>query len=186
MKDTFTQRKEDILLKNDKSTKGALDIRIEKLCGALNETIDYYTTSSCSGKSVLIEEKTGKDGTYYLWTSHEIITVDKLKKALLEIKEGLVKFKADAPILHVVCRTLGFSQFLVDNAKRAGFKRSGIMTTSDKYVVEIGSAEKIECHLIKDGKILVSDEFLEELVRQSNIRRENGWKKIEKFSQLIL
>jgi len=67
MQDTFTQRKESILLKDDKSTKKTWDEKIQALCGVLNETIDYYTTSSCSGKSVLIEEKTGKDGSYYLW-----------------------------------------------------------------------------------------------------------------------
>jgi len=184
--DTFTQRKESILLKDDKSTKKSWDEKIENLCGILNENIDYYTTSSCSGKSVLIEEKTGKNGTYYLWTSHNIITFDELKKELLKIKDGLVKFKCEAPILHVGCRTLGFSQLLVDNAKKSGFKRTGIMTTYDKYMVEVGSAEKIECHIVKDGEILVSDKFLMELVNQSNLRRKNGWKKIQKLSQLIL
>lgn len=184
--DTFTQRKESILLKGDKSTKGSWDEKIEKLCGMLNEHIDYYTTSSCSGKSVLIEEKTGKDGSYYLWTSHDLITLEELKRALLEVKEGLVKFKAESPILHVACRTLGFSQLLVDNAKRAGFKRTGIMTTTDKYMVEVGSAEKLECPIVKNGKILVDDEFLEELVNQTNLRRKSGWKKINQLTELIL
>lgn len=184
--DSFGQRKEAVLSKIDKSTKGAYDEKIENICGILNENIDYYTTSSCSGKSVLIEEKTGKDGSYYLWTSHDLLTLEELKKELSKIKEGIVKFKSESPILHVACRTLGFSQLLVDNAKNVGFKRSGIMTTSDKYMVEISSAEKIECPIVKDGNILVGDEFLREIVIQSNLRRENGWKKINKLAELIL
>lgn len=184
--DTFTQRKESILLKDDKSNKKSWDSKIQVLCDALNETIDYYTTSSCSGKSVLIEEKTGKDGSYYLWTSHELITVEELKKALFEVKDGVVKFKSESPILHVGCRTLGFSQLLVNNAKKAGFKRSGIMTTSDKYMVEISSSEKLELPIVKNGKVLVDDEFLSELVNQSNLRRQNGWKKIGALTELIL
>jgi len=108
------------------------------------------------------------------------------KKALSEVREGLVKFKSESPILHVGCRTLGFSQFLVNNAKKAGFKRSGIMTTSDKYMVEVSSSEKLELPIVKNGKILVDDEFLFELVNQVNARRKNGWKKINRLTELIL
>lgn len=235
--DSFTKRKTDILLKSDKSTKGSWDKRIVGLCGALNETIDYYTTSSCSGKTILMEEKDVKDGSYYLWVSHELISVEEIKEVfgklssklqsptsneanpnsnsvgsslnsaspvylksqkilthpgsedhvtVIKGESHLIKFKCEPPILHVACRTLGFAQALVNKAKQVGFKRSGIMTTVDKYVVELCSVEKLECHIFRDGKFLVDDDFLDVLVEQANIRRQRGWKKIEALRQLIL
>jgi len=183
MEDSFTQRKMSILSKVDKSSKGSMDAQITELCDALNVTIDYYTTSSCSGKSVIMEEKDGKDGTYYLWTSHNLISVEEIKEALEKVENGLVKFKCESPILHVGCRTLGFAQKLVDDAKRVGWKRSGIMTTSDRYLVELCSVEKMELPIAKDGKVLVNDDFLKILVEENNSRREKGWKKIMSLTE---
>jgi len=187
MEDSFTQRKTSVLGKIDKSSKGSFDAQIEELCDALNVTIDYYTTSSCSGKSVIMVEKDGKDGTYYLWTSHNLISLEEIKSAIdeREVENGLVKFKCESPILHVGCRTLGFAQKLVDDAKRVGWKRSGIMTTGDRYLVELCSVEKMEFPIAKDGKLLVSDEFLEVLVDENNSRREKGWKKIEALTKTL-
>lgn len=216
MEDSFTQRKTSILGKVDKSSKGSWDAQVLELCEQLNLSLDYYTTSSCSGKSILMEEQEGKNGTYYFWTSHNLVSVDEIKKALSEISSkldapasgdapthpnseeisdkinsedlvkfeysgGVVKFKCQAPILHVGCRTLGFAQKLVDSARKVGWRRSGIMTTGERYIVELCSTENLEFPIMKDGKVIVNDEFLEVLVNENNFRREKGWEKIRKL-----
>ncbi len=63
MIDRFQQRKKDILSKRDKSYKGNWDKHIKNLCDKINLSRNYCTTSSCSGRVVLMidqEKKTRK------------------------------------------------------------------------------------------------------------------------------
>ena len=184
--DSFIQRKKAVLEKDDKSAKGIWDERIVSLCEAINSFENYYTTSSCSGKSVIIEDKIGKDGTYYPWESHEMISLDEIKLEVSKLKkEGNFKFKTDSPIIFVVCRDAEFAKKLFSFSVLAGFKESGIKLTNKLIGVEIKSGERIEFPIFSDGKLLVGDLFLERIVEVSNKKRKLGWEKIEKLYSLL-
>lgn len=184
--DSFDQRKKSILEKEDKAAKGSWDSRVIELCNKLNSMNDYYTTSSCSGKSAVMEEKVGKDGTYYLWTSHELVTLGEIKEALQRIEaEELYKFKSESPILFVCCRNLDDAKDLFQKAVDSGFKESGIKITNKLIAVEIRSGEKVEFPIVQNFEVLVWDEFLRVLIEEVNKKRIRGWEKIENlFSAL--
>ena len=59
--DNFLQRKNDLLNKKDKSSIGKWDEKIATLCEVINKKDNYYTTSSCSGRIVVMvdQEKKG-------------------------------------------------------------------------------------------------------------------------------
>ena len=175
---SFEQRKKDVLGKEDKSAKGSWDLKIVDLCEKINSLDNYYTTSSCSGKCVIMEEKTGKDGSYYLWTSHEEINFEELKKVMEKNIGDLIKFKCESPILFVGCDSLESAKELLDKAKNSGFKQTGISFSRKLIGVEIRSGEKLEFPLIKDGKVLVTDEFLKVVVKEANKKLVRGWEKI--------
>ncbi|KAG0426403.1 hypothetical protein HPB47_026470 [Ixodes persulcatus] len=54
--DKFAKEKREILQAADLSRKGAIDARIEHVVEHLNVQPQYYTTSSCSGRTVLLSE----------------------------------------------------------------------------------------------------------------------------------
>ncbi|CAN8022203.1 unnamed protein product [Ixodes persulcatus] len=54
--DKFAKEKREILQAADLSRKGAIDARIEHVVEHLNAHPQYYTTSSCSGRTVLLSE----------------------------------------------------------------------------------------------------------------------------------
>jgi len=138
------------------------------------------------GKSVIMEEKIGKDGSYYLWENHELLVLDELIWELKKIKSsGIVKFKSESPVLFVVCQDIESAEKLFFLARKAGFKQTGIHKTRKLIGVEIRSGEKLEFPFIKDGKLLGSEEFLLEIVNQSNFRRKLGWEKIERLFNLF-
>ena len=60
--DRFLQRKKAILKKLDKSSKGDWDEKIISLCDKINSNDNYYTTSSCSGRIIIMKDvvKKGK------------------------------------------------------------------------------------------------------------------------------
>jgi len=184
--DKFIQRKESILNKKDKSAKKSWDERIIPLCNLINSFSNYYTTSSCSGKSVIMEEKTGKDGSYYFWQSHKLINLVEVKSELNRLpKNGIFKYKLEAPIIFVACKDIESAKEIFSLAVLAGFKESGIKITKSLIGVEIKSGEKFEFPISLDNKILVSDDYLKVVVDLSNKKRKIGWKKIENFYFLM-
>ena len=166
--DTFSQRKRDVLSKVDKSHIGKWDDKIMGLCEKINKSNKYYTTSSCSGRIIIITDQDEKARDLFLKRYHDLITFEQLKEDLEEISKTskrLIKFKLDPCALHVVCKNLEDANELYSKAKLAGWKKSGIIAINKRYVAELNSTERLEFPIIKDGKILVDDRFLIILVK---------------------
>ena len=129
----FSRRKQDCLSKADKSSIGGWDKPIEKLCNKINSLENYYTLSSCSGRSVLIKNVVEKTHDLFVFRSHAKISFGELKKALelaVKCKEG-VMFKLEPVILHVCCAKLEDAEKMLNKAREAGCKNSGIMTLGE-------------------------------------------------------
>lgn len=187
-KDTFLQRKKDILSKKDKSHIGKWDVKIISLCEKINKSEDYYTTSSCSGRIIIIADQDKKARNLFLKRYHELINFEQLKKDLEEVAKDsvkLIKFKLDPCALHVACNSLENASKLCSKARLAGWKKSGIISTDKRYIIELNSTERLEFPIINQGKILVNDEYLEVLVKRANEKLENTWKKIKALGKSL-
>ena len=182
----FQKQKQIQLSREDASSIGSWDSKIKGLCQKLNKKKDYYTTSSCAGRIVLLKGEIGKEPNKFLFRTHKKTSFKELKGALNEINyEGLVEFKQSPCILHVACKDLERAQDLVNQAKFAGLKHSGIMATKKRFVVELHSTERIAFFIMNNRKVLVDDNFLKLVVQQANMRLERVWDKIGKLKNLI-
>jgi tRNA wybutosine-synthesizing protein 3 len=187
-RDSFQQRKTDILAKLDKSSKQSWDKPIIQLCEKINSLENYYTTSSCSGRIILMIDQDKKEAGLFLKQYHNLTSFNELKTDLKEISKEYkqqIKFKQEACILHVVCRSLENAQKFYDIAKLAGLKKSGIIFSGKRFVLELNSTEKLEFPVIKNKKILVDKEFLNLIITESNKKLKKGWNKIKKLEKLI-
>lgn len=216
--DNFLQRKKDVLSKLDKSfkarrslashkssmidTKKAWDKRILGLCTKINSSNDYYTTSSCSGRVVLMLDEEKKQEGLFIKIYHDEISFEQLKKGLNDIlnpssqspdhlalisvrKTHKIKFKLEPCILHVACQDLNCAQKLFDKAKFVGWKKSGIIATKNHIMLELNSTERLEFPIIHDGEVLVDDKFLKIIVNESNKKLKKSWEKIKKLKRTI-
>lgn len=184
--DLFDKRKKDILSKNDKSSRQEWDKKIKKLCEKINKMKNYYTTSSCSGRVLVMLDSDIKKSGLFLWMNHELINFKELKEVLERVnKLGLIKFKQEPCILHVACRSLRDAQFLLDKAKLAGWKKSGIIASGKRFVVELLNTEKLEFFIVNNRKILVDDNYLKLIVKKGNENLKKSWLKIEKLEKLL-
>jgi tRNA wybutosine-synthesizing protein 3 len=186
MKDPFTIRKKSILFKDDKSSKGSWDKKITSLCNKINKKDNYYTTSSCSGRVVIMFDKELKQKGLFINVYHDLINLEILKNDLSKIiSNDLIKFKQESCILHVACESFKDACFLLDLAKLAGWKKSGIIASKKRFIVEMNSTERIEFLIMNKGRILVNDEFLELIVKKCNFNLKKTWEKIKKLEDLI-
>ena len=84
----FQKEKNDFLIKKDKSRKGSIDNKIKKLVNKINSLNDFYTTSSCSGRVLIlaIPNSNKKNEVKYLFISHKKIKNKELKKIIKKKK----------------------------------------------------------------------------------------------------
>ena len=184
----FNLQKQKQLSKLDKSSIGEWDNKIKRLCNKINNKKNYYTTSSCSGRVVFLKASSEKIRDAFLFRTHNKISFKELKNALLKISEnykGLVEFQMTCCILHVACRNLDDAFGIVNKAKLAGWKRSGVMSKAKRFMVELHSTESISFPIMNKGKILADDNFLKLVVSEVNKKLERVWGKIERLERLI-
>lgn len=188
VQDYFLQRKKALLTKVDKSSIGGWDKRIKKLCDKINKSPFYYTTSSCSGRVVVIIDQEKKAKGLFEFVSHDRVDSDKFWKYLPKEQAKLnLKFKQEPPIIHISCRTFYDANNLLEKARKAGWKKSGILSYSkkDRIIVELNGSCKMEFPLMKKGELLVDDNFLKVVIKRSNENLKKGWGLIKKLEKLI-
>lgn len=187
----FNNSKNVFLRKKDKSNKGSLDERIVNLVNKINIKENYFTTSSCSGRIVLIIDEEKKMPGLFLFRSHKKISFNELKKELTKINNNknlvnkIIYFKQEPCLLAVSCKDKNSQQKLFNLARNNGWKKSGILSLDKKFLIELISTENIAFPVSKNNKILVNDNFLKIVVKKANYNLERGWEKIERLERLI-
>ena len=82
MTNKFLTRKNDVLARLDKSSKNSWDKNIVGLCDKINGLEDYYTTSSCAGRIVLMKDEDEKRPGLFIEVWHDRIGFEDLKEKL--------------------------------------------------------------------------------------------------------
>ena len=183
---SFDKRRADCLGKLDKSNIWFWDEKIKGLCEKINKRKEFYTTSSCAGRIVLLKQEDKKGENRFVFRTHNKTTFNELKDELDKIREkgqekGIIYFKQEACILHVACRDLGDAQELLKKAKLSGWKKSGIMNIGERIMLEMMSTEAIIFPIMDKGRIIINDEFLRLIVKEANLKLEKSWEKIQKL-----
>jgi len=183
---TFDLDKKNILSKIDKSKKGEIDEGIKELVDLINSKENYYTTSSCAGRIVLIEipESGRKDESKWLLITHSKTDLNEVKNSL-KSKED-VWLKQEGAIFHICCRNLKDAEKLIIAAKDSGFKRTGMIMVEKRFVVEIISTENVSTIIAKKGKILADDSYLSTLVGECNAKMDKNSAKLKDFHKKLI
>jgi len=160
----------------DRSRQGFIDKDIRKLIGILNSK-GYETTSSCSGRIVLLQlpEFGDKRNSEWLFKTHAKADDREILKVLKKSK-GRLYFLQEPPIIHVNCGNAEKAGRLLNIAMKAGFKHSGL-TSFRKFSVEIRGSERLETPLEN-----ASEDFVRMLVNEANKklnRCKDNLKKLE-------
>jgi len=184
--DTFSLWKNNSLSRRDKSNKGNIDKQIKPLIDKINKLDNYFTTSSCSGRiCILIEPKSGlKKDFNSLYKSHDITKFSDLKKALNNIPKEKLWFRFDSMILHVACKNLDDTNLFLEKA-RGLFKHSGIISTKEKFIIEIRDSGFIETVIAVNGKLIVDYNYLKILLNEANNKLRIVHKKINLLKNMI-
>uniref|UniRef100_UPI0037E9AF52 tRNA wybutosine-synthesizing protein 3 homolog isoform X1 n=1 Tax=Semicossyphus pulcher TaxID=241346 RepID=UPI0037E9AF52 len=188
MEKTFSQWKRQCLNKLDQSRKSSVDEGVEHVVFLLNGCEEYFTTSSCSGRIILIDGvpescAVHKQNCMWLFVSHQ-----KCKSE--DLMSGLVRSTADAVlkfepfVLHVRCRQLEDAQLVHSVAVNSGFRNSGLtVSKTGKILTAVRSTHGLEVPLSHKGKLLVDNEYIHFLTKIANQKMEENHRRIQRFYQ---
>jgi tRNA wybutosine-synthesizing protein 3 len=187
---SFELEKKNSLEKIDKSRKGAIDQPIKKILDLVNKKPNYYTTSSCSGRIILLETapKGKRHQAKWLLIKHDKAVLKDVQNALAKTTLAKAKkdvwFKQEGAILHVACKTGKDAERMLKAVRNAGFKRAGIISTK-RNIIEVMSTENIAAPIAKKGKIIVNEGYLKELILTANQLMAVNAKRLAKLKYIL-
>ncbi|XP_062843741.1 tRNA wybutosine-synthesizing protein 3 homolog [Trichomycterus rosablanca] len=186
----FKQWKKQCINKIDLSKKGSIDEDIVSIVTFINNNENYFTTSSCSGRIILIDGVSDcvdvqKQNCSWLFVTHKKCTKDEVT-AGLEKSSGDAVFKFEPCVLHVQCKRLEDAQRLHSVAINSGFRNSGVTVgKKGKIITAVRSTHCLEVPLTHRGTVLVSEEYVDFLVGVANNKMEENLKRIKRFSECL-
>jgi tRNA wybutosine-synthesizing protein 3 len=188
-------KEERINTLNNKINEGEVDKEILPLIERINSKSDYFTTSSCAGRIVLLQlpEIGDKENAEFLGKWHRNVEVEEVKDAFSNAKENQNVFLlAQSPIIHVRCRTLNSAITLRNIAVESGLKYSTLKSlTMDsksepvKIVVEILSSENIHVPIAKGKNLYPDEDYLKFIVENANSALVRAQEKIKRFEDML-
>lgn len=131
---------------------------------------DSFTVSSCSGRITLLDAAYpwAKEEGATVFKKHEPITVQEVLSVLHRPVTSRLWMSVQGPIYHVYTRSLEEAREVLRIARDAGFKHSGIMVLDEHPLVELRTGVRADILLLSDGKPIVGEEELAEVVKVAN------------------
>lgn len=116
-----------------------------------------FTKSSCSGRITAVDAKFpwSRDGSI-VFKVHRPITEDELFKIISKPVKERLWLNVQGPIIHVVAKDLDSAKKILELARKAGFKHSGILVLDEHPLVELTTGVRANI-LLKIGERLVID-----------------------------
>lgn len=178
----FANNKKTFLAKIDKSKKGDIDKRAIPLITTINQLPNYYTTSSCSGRVYLWTGSGKKNETIWINMSHDLIDESFLTPS--KPHNGLIWLRFEPFIMHICCQDLESANSLLQEVHKL-YKKSSILSISNKIIIEIRSSELIEMPLLDNNEPLFPTEKYPLLINMINTKMDLMWEKMEKLRIMI-
>ncbi|XP_065784412.1 tRNA wybutosine-synthesizing protein 3 homolog isoform X1 [Muntiacus reevesi] len=217
----FKRWKAQCLSKVDLSRKGSVDEDVLEIVQLLNGQEQFFTTSSCAGRIILLDgsingSEVQKQNCSWLLVTHKACVKDDViifvagkiaasnpsrKRFTFKIHalfpkdsessclvvalrraDGDAILKFEPLVLHVQCRQLQDARILHSVAIDSGFRNSGITVGKrGKIMLAVRSTHGLEVPLSHQGKLMVTEEYIDFLLKIANQKMEENKKRIERF-----
>lgn len=165
---------------------GLVDEDIIPMLRKINSCENYFTTSSCSGRIVVIvlEDIGIKFTAEFLGKWHREVTIYEVCDAIDRWNgKGYIFLMMQSPIIHVRCRDEESALKLLRISNECGFKYSSIKS---KFVVEILSTEQLHVPLGKDCELWTEKKYLERCVEIANKMLRRAKEKLARLENHLM
>jgi len=169
--------------------KKKVDKPIIPLLDYINSMKKYYTTSSCSGRTILLHELgKRKIDNKFIVKEHGDVNIDKFLNINLGELQGKIWLKMEPFIIHIVGKTLESAKKVLEIGMKSGLKHSGIFVFKpDRYIIELKGTQNLSTPIIEKRKMLIHKDYfiyLLSLADEKMRKNEETWKNFERNLRL--
>lgn len=179
---TFKKGKLDSLEKFRE--KRQVDENVLVLLDTINSNKKLVTSSSCSGRIVLLEisEKKGDAKFYEKW--HREVQFQEVWDAITSYGgKRKLWFRCEPFIIHIFAEDLESAKELLRLSRKAGFKRGGIWGfRKDWPFLELIGTSEFSLP-VSDGKTLISEEHCRYIVKTANVTLRRNYSRLKRFEK---
>ncbi len=166
---------------------GKADEKMVPLCKFVSKTKNYFTSSSCSGRILLLSLDKGErkkvSAFHRKW--HRKVKFKEVREALNEKTAYSVWLKQEAFILHIGAGDLKHAEKLLLVMTKSGIKRGGIIVAKPgKFIVELQGTQGLAVPVKSENEILVSDDYLKTLVDIANEKFDKNDTALKRFEKV--
>ena len=176
----------------DRSKIGAVDARARAFVRAARASVDYFTTSSCSGRTALFArahergEGEGKGGEW-VYVTHDEAREDEVLEALKTFEASDGKATMDVTltfepfIVAVEARDLKAGEAFVKCAIASGYRESGITASERRVVCSARCSIRLEAPIRANGARVVDDDGVRAMIGVANAKFEANTERMARF-----
>ncbi len=183
----FIDAKEKALSKLYKDLENEkVDKDLVSLLKRINRIDDLFTTSSCSGRILLLEipEIGDKKKARFIGRWHNPVTKNEIFSKIKKSKKGMLWLLAQPPVIHIGAKNLESALKFMKIANESGFKNTFIKSIGkDRIIIEICSTERMDTPIGKDGRVACNEEYLNMLIKIANSITRRSKKKIKRLEK---
>ena len=165
---------------------GYLDPGAEAFLRRLNSREKLWTTSSCIGRIAVVEGRFHweRGDARIVFKTHDPLSLEELLRVLSRPFPDLW-LKASGPIIHFQAPSLDCALSLLEAARRAGFKHSGVISGGEVYTVEVVAPTRIDAPLRIAWRNLHTIDGLSLLVEKANEALMEGRRRLERLAVAV-
>lgn len=166
---------------------GKADKKMIPLCRFVSKTKNYFTSSSCSGRILLLaldkDERKKTSAFHRKW--HRKVKFKEVREALNEKTPYSVWMKQEAFILHIGTRDLKHAKKILSVMTKSGIKRGGIIVAKPgKFIVELQGTQGLAVPVKSENEILIGDDYLKKLVNIANEKFDKNDTALKRFEKV--
>ncbi|MBI5553911.1 MAG: hypothetical protein HY917_04185 [Candidatus Diapherotrites archaeon] len=168
--------------------EGKMDPPLIKLCQYIARSREYFTSSGCAGRILLLDSEQDdekKEGLLYAkW--HETVPWKTIQTAIEKHPGPGLWFKTEPFILHLGCANLENAQKILQLKEKAGIRRGGIMVASPgKFIIELVGTPNLALPIKQKGKMLADPAFLKNVLKTANRKLSANYRKLRQLTRTI-
>jgi tRNA wybutosine-synthesizing protein 3 len=165
-----------------------VDIKILPILDLINQLPNYYTSSSCAGRIVVLQLPClgDKKNAVFLGKWHRTVNIEEIHKAIKTSTYGYIWILSQSPIIHVISKSLEDANSLVKLAICSGLKNSGFKTYDKKIVIELCSTERLDAPIGENTELYCTKQHLILLTTIANKIITRSQQKMKKFEKKLI
>ncbi len=169
--------------------EGKADERVIPFLKKIAETQNFFTSSSCCGRILLLglKGKGLKKDSYFHFKKHRTVSFKEIWGSLQKKSIGVLWFKIEPFILHIGAKNLENTERILKVMKESGIKRGGIIVTKKgKFLTELLGTQMLSVPVKEKNKILIEKKFLKYLIKIANKKLIENYNLLKKFEEQCL